>query len=477
MNRRAKSHPSNPGAQDAALVQRSKRIPRRALLLSLVTLAVPATGAIYAPGWLIEDRGLLLWLTPILPAFLLAYYRGWRGVAVALALGMVSLTAGNLAFVISGLEPPSWGTMFTLVVVYLVITNGVAALAETLHRERRAAERIALIDPLTGLANRRSADLHLDRMFAAAIRGGRLAVVMFDLDHFKRVNDEFGHAVGDGVIRTMGEVLERNTRRMNLAARFGGEEFLVVLSDIAPAGALSFAGRVREDLRNMELPCGRITVSAGVASYAPGMGSADVLVAAADRALYQAKESGRDRAVLAAVEPSPKLVAGVGLRSFDSDAQATVLVVVDDPQVLVPLTRLVEHMGYNARSALGGREALALIEEAGTAVDVLLTDVVMPDMNGLVLVDELTRKGHHIPVIYMSGQIHAQVTWSGISGNVAGFLQKPVEVDELAASIRAALAAAGAALDRADESVESAERPVLLSSAFTAMERKEVAVI
>lgn len=457
-------------------MQHSRRIPRRALLLSLVTLAVPVAGAIYAPEWLSEDRGLLLWLTPILPAFLLAYYRGWKGVAVALALGMVSLTAGNLTFLITGLEPPSWATMFTLVVVYLVITNGVAALAELLHRERRAAERIALMDPLTGLANRRYADLHLERVFAAAMRGRTLAVVMFDLDHFKRVNDEFGHAVGDDVIRAMGEVLERNTRRMNLAARFGGEEFLVVLSDIDPAEALGFAGRVREELRDLELPCGRVTVSAGVATYAPGMGSADVLVAAADRALYQAKESGRDRAVLATVEPSRKIRADVAQRSFDTDVRATVLVVDDDLQVLGPLTRLVEHLGYETRSAQGGREALALIEEAGTAVDVLLTDVMMPDMNGLVLVDELTRKGHHIPVIYMSGQIQAQVTWPGISGNVAGFLQKPIELGKLAALIRAALAIGWSAPERLDGLVDRAEQPLIASTLSAALERREVVI-
>lgn len=176
-------------------------------------------------------------------------------------------------------------------------------LYELLHRERRAAERISLIDPLTGLANRRHADLHLDRAFAAAMRGVPLAVVIFDLDRFKTVNDECGHAVGDDVIRAMAQVLGRNTRRMDLSARFGGEEFLVALSDISSGAAMDFADRVREDLRSMEFPCGQVTVSAGVATYAPGMGSADVLIAAADRALYQAKESGRDRAVLATEEP------------------------------------------------------------------------------------------------------------------------------------------------------------------------------
>ena len=445
------SDPSNAEVWDASPGKHQMRISPRALLLSLVTLAVPAVGAAYAPGWLSEDRGLLLWLMPILPAFLLAYYRGWKGVAVVLALGMASLTAANLVFVLSGLAPPSWTTMFTLVVIYVVITNGVAVLAELLHRERRDAERTAFIDPLTGLANRRYADQHLDHAFAAAIRGGTLAVVMFDLDHFKRVNDELGHAVGDEVIKAMGRILKRNTRRMNLAARFGGEEFLVALSQIDAAAALGYAGRVREDLSSVELPCGRITASAGVAIYAPGMGSADVLVAAADRALYRAKESGRDQAVLATAEPSEKIQVVAEQRSFDSEVEPTVLVVDNDPHILAPLTRLVERMGYRTRSAQGGREALALFEKAGTAADVLLTDVVMPDMNGLILVDELARRGHHVPVIYMSGHVQTQVTWPGLSGNVTGFLQKPIEMEELSASIKAALGVEGSAQERPGE--------------------------
>ncbi len=445
------SDPSNAEVWDTSQGQHLMRIPPRALLLSLVTLAIPAVGAAYAPDWLGDDRGLLLWLTPILPAFLLAYYRGWKGVAVVLALGMASFIAANLVFVLSGLAPPSWTTMFTVVVVYLVITNGVAALAELLHRERRAAERRAFIDSLTGLANRRYADEHLDHAFAAAIRGGTLAIVMFDLDHFKRINDELGHAVGDEVIRAMAQILERNTRRMNLAARFGGEEFLVVLMDIDGAAALGYAERIREDLSSLTFPCGRITASAGVATYALGMGSADVLVAAADRALYRAKESGRDQALLATVEPSGEIGAGVGQRSFDTEVEATVLVVDNDPWVLAPLTRLVERMGYRTRSAQGGREALTLFEKAGTAADVILTDVVMPDMNGLILVDELARRGHHLPVIYMSGHVQTQVTWPGLPENVTGFLEKPIEMDELAASIRAALGVEGSAQERPGE--------------------------
>ena len=135
-----------------------------------------------------------------------------------------------------------------------------------------------------------------------------------------------------------------------------------------------------------------------------------------------------------------------------------------------------ERMGYRTRSAPGGREALALFEEAGTAADVLLTDIVMPDMNGLVLVDELTRRGHHFPVIYMSGQIQARVTWPGVSGNVSGFLQKPIEVEELAASISAALGVERSARKRPDELGDRPEQAAISSSSAAALERGDVGV-
>lgn len=123
----------------------------------------------------------------------------------------------------------------------------------------------------------------------------------------------------------------------------------------------------------------------------------------------------------------------------DAKVRATVVVVDDDAVVVAALTRLLERMGNGTRSADGGREALALFEEGGTAADVLLTDVVMPDMNGLVLVDELVKRGHDVPVIYMSSFIQSEVTWSGISGDVAGFVQQPIEMEALGEAMRGAL--------------------------------------
>ncbi len=181
-----------------------------------------------------------------MPAFLLAYYRGLRGVALALAGGMAVLALTQVAVLVLGKTAPNWYLLLAVVAVYVGVCIGIAVFAEILHRERRAAEQMALVDVLTGLPNRRHAEITLDAHFAAAERGIPLSVVMFDLDRFKEVNDRHGHDVGDAALRAFADVLRSNTRRMNLCARFGGEEFIVVLgnSEAAPA-APSPTGSVR----------------------------------------------------------------------------------------------------------------------------------------------------------------------------------------------------------------------------------------
>jgi diguanylate cyclase (GGDEF)-like protein len=163
-----------------------------------------------------------------------------------------------------------------------------------MHAELREA---SLTDPLVQLPNRRQLDLFLEREFAAAQRGRPLSFVLFDLDHFKVYNDTFGHREGDSALIRFANVLRAETRSMNLAARYGGEEFAAVLSGATLSGGHSYAERVRQRvLREMS---GRLSVSAGVAEFRPGMSSPEDLVVAADRALYRAKMEGRNRICVA----------------------------------------------------------------------------------------------------------------------------------------------------------------------------------
>jgi diguanylate cyclase (GGDEF)-like protein len=155
---------------------------------------------------------------------------------------------------------------------------------------------LATTDPLTGLANRRAFDEALAREAALVGRGARpLSLVLLDVDHFKGFNDAFGHPAGDEVLRRVGAVLRSCCRATDVAARTGGEEFAVLLPGTEGEGAGALAERLRRAVAAGPWPLRAVTVSAGVATLGAGGGAAERLVAAADRALYQAKRDGRNR--------------------------------------------------------------------------------------------------------------------------------------------------------------------------------------
>ena len=162
----------------------------------------------------------------------------------------------------------------------------------------------ALRDGLTGLFNRRHLLTQMQTEFHFFQRhGAPLAVVMFDLDHFKQVNDTHGHLVGDAVLRHFGEFLRANIRSGDFGARYGGEEFVLVCRGIGAQGGEQVAARLQRAHRQLtpvpELPALRVTFSAGVAGVPdPRIADAQGLLRAADQALYAAKDAGRDRVCL-----------------------------------------------------------------------------------------------------------------------------------------------------------------------------------
>lgn len=272
------------------------------LLLSAVALVIPAIVTLFFA----ERVGVyepFLWLLALVPAFLLAYHRGSRGVLAAMGLGMATLILVQLV-ASSAQRSPERGPLFIGVVLAFLGTGaGIAILAELIHRERSRAESAALTDALTGIPNRRLAELVLPREFAGAQRGRDMTVVLFDLDHFKGFNDQYGHAAGDEALRRFAEVLMANTRTMNLSARWGGEEFIGILSSTPETGAMVFAERVRDSLAENQPAVGTVTVTAGVAGFRAGMKAPHELLEAADHALYQAKAAGRDRVGLFRPDP------------------------------------------------------------------------------------------------------------------------------------------------------------------------------
>jgi diguanylate cyclase (GGDEF)-like protein len=179
------------------------------------------------------------------------------------------------------------------------------ALALANLRLREALRNQSIIDPLTGLFNRRYLEQVLERECRRALRSNRsLAVLMLDVDHFKRFNDLWGHEGGDAVLRDMASLMRHLFRGEDVACRYGGEEFVLLLADATLESACARADELRQAVHGLAVQhrgqtVGAITVSVGIAVLPEhGIGPSD-LIAAADRALYRAKETGRDRTVCA----------------------------------------------------------------------------------------------------------------------------------------------------------------------------------
>ncbi|AOV17497.1 hypothetical protein BJI67_10875 [Acidihalobacter aeolianus] len=216
----------------------------------------------------------------------------FASLAVTLALVILALWTGIAT---GGRNVSLLASMTQLVaasIVYIFTHFSFAQLRPQYARMRT----LAFSDPLTGCANRRRAEELLAHEVTRAKRYGRpLSVILFDLDHFKQVNDQHGHAIGDAVLRAVTHAVREDLRTLDHLARWGGEEFLIIAPEISQPRALQFGERLRKRISVLRVG-GRVqpTASFGVASYRIG-DTVDNLVQRADRAMYLAKSLGRNR--------------------------------------------------------------------------------------------------------------------------------------------------------------------------------------
>jgi diguanylate cyclase (GGDEF)-like protein len=170
--------------------------------------------------------------------------------------------------------------------------------ASNFHR----VKELAYIDGLTGIHNRRFFEMRIGEELERASRfQGSLSIVMADIDHFKRLNDEFGHLLGDEVLRAVSGMLKQQLRKMDMVCRYGGDEFVIVVPETTGSNAARVAEKVRRQIETHHFPGvpRPVTISCGVADYPAHGATRDEVVAAADSALYSAKQAGRNRVVAA----------------------------------------------------------------------------------------------------------------------------------------------------------------------------------
>ena len=223
----------------------------------------------------------------------------------ALLLAGCGLTSAALGFPVDlTTTMPVIVASMPLLLVYPVAVSSVAyELAKKLARQNRRLDELGRTDGLTGLANRRQCFALAERELARHYRTGRpAALLILDVDHFKDINDRYGHPIGDEVLCSVADVLRRCCREADTPTRYGGDEFLLMLPETDLRGAEEAARRIRAQLETLTIdaaPDLRCTVSLGAAEAGRDITNVDVWVQQADAALYRAKAAGRDRFVAA----------------------------------------------------------------------------------------------------------------------------------------------------------------------------------
>jgi diguanylate cyclase (GGDEF)-like protein len=297
---------SGLGALSWVVARRMNERHRHASAVLVITGEVIVQSSLCV-AWLGWESGFQFYLIPLI-SFVLFYSRGSTPVALGVTLSVIGLFVGLFWGFGQQLSPLASNGLFPLQIMNMVIALFTLALVSFYYRqasfsaEMRMA-RLATLDPLTGLLNRRRMVERGQEERARAERGGPVfSLVMADIDHFKKVNDTFGHDCGDDVLVEVARRLREGSRDQDIVARWGGEEFLMLLPDTAAVRAFHFTERLRSKLEGEPVfSRGRtisVNASFGVAEFSTGSSLSDVM-RRADDALYEAKGQGRNRVVVA----------------------------------------------------------------------------------------------------------------------------------------------------------------------------------
>src|SRR3954453_751894 len=269
----------------------AKFILEGSVAITFATLLVVLTG---------RDTSPFFFTFPLIVggAALLVSPRVTFGLAAAAALAyLVAIAPPGTG----GIQPQTVAVVGINITALVLLAYVAMVIAREQRRARDAAIRLSTIDPLTGLFNRTFFFAAVEREIARSARSGRgFCLLMMDLDELKQINDRHGHFFGDRVIRGVGEVIRSTGRRIDTAARYGGDEFVVVLPETDPTGAYVLAEKIRQEVADLRVPVGgsapiHPSISIGVVSYPADGRTSDELMITADRSMYRSKRAGKNR--------------------------------------------------------------------------------------------------------------------------------------------------------------------------------------
>lgn len=310
---------------------------------------------------------------------------------------------------------------------------------------------LAVHDELTGLYNRHHLQDQLPTVWQLAARYGfSTSIMILDIDHFKLVNDNYGHIAGDRVLRELARIVRGVCRSSDLIARYGGDEIIVVLPDADPASLGKLANRMIEAVRahdfcadSQSLHCTVSIGAAGSRTHDGAMISSDALLARADEALYVAKRNGRDRCFVW-TEAAPD-TADSGVRTETGDESGTavtaprVLVVDDDGSVLKIIEMLLEMEGCSVQLFETGAAAYEAVNANPGYFDVALIDLNLNDMSGLDLIQKISVIDNLLVKIVITGEATLDNAVNSLRHGAYDFIQKPIQLNQLRITLSRAL--------------------------------------
>lgn len=318
--------------------------------------------------------------------------------------------------------------------------SNLSTLFTAINKMRQMATR----DPLTGLYNRRQMEDELDRMWRLSNRHNQsMAVLILDMDQLKQINDQWGHQAGDQVIREFAAILKSQTRITDILARYGGDEFIILISQVRESEVAILAERILESLRKARLVKEKggmvITASIGIAVYQPGrkVENHRELLACADQALYRAKTEGRDRYAFWSDKGAEETGSPAAVQ--DQARKASILVLDDEEYVLMIVRTILGNAGFSVTTARTITEAVGYLKNRERHFDILLCDLSLPDGDGMDVLRQARESDGNMVNIVISGNVTADNAISALRNGAYDFIQKPIIAETLLALVNRAL--------------------------------------